>query len=151
MKAQDFSEACAPSARGWPWASRRVGAVCLLLGWAAFWLTATLQPCCKLSMAAPHPVAGAAVSHNAAFDDHGDAGHHSPDSSDICRNITIAVGDALATAVHSVGGEQPAQAYPASLIQERYVVRRAIYTIEYPPLPPPRTLPFYLRTSRILI
>ena len=130
---------------------RRVASVCLLLGWVAFWLVATLQPCCKLSVAAPHPVSAETVSQNAAFDHHGDGDHHSPDSSGICHGIAIVAGTALTTTAHSFGGEDPAHAYPASVIEEGYAVRRAIYAIEYPPLPPPRTLPFYLRTSRILI
>lgn len=153
MSAQVRVETHTPTARCRLGALRRVASVCLLLGWSAFWLVATLQPCCKLSVAVPHPVSAEAASQSASLDNRGNAGHHTPDSSDICRDITIVAGVALATAVHSFAGEQPAYAYPAGVIEERYAVRRAIHAIatNYPPLPPARALPFYLRTSRILI
>lgn len=151
MSAQIRVETHTPTTRCKLGALRRVASVCLLLGWSAFWLVATLQPCCKLSVAVTHAASAVTVSQSTAFYDHGDAGHHTPDSRDICRDITIVAGGALATAENSFGGEHPAHAYPASLIEEGYAVRRAIYAIVYPPLPPPRPLPFYLRTSRILI
>lgn len=150
MKTQACVKTHAPTARKEAGALRRVASVCLLLGWSAFWLVATLQPCCKLSVAAPHVASAEAVSHSTAFNHQGDAGHHTPDSSDICRDITIVASAALETAVHTFGGEQPAYA-PACVMQEEYAMRRAIYAIEYLPLPPPRTLPFYQRSSRILI
>lgn len=150
MSAQARVETHTPTAR---WSLGALRRVACLLGWGAFLLVATLQPCCKLSVAQTYPISAGVGIQSTVFDRHGGADHHSPDSSDICRDITIVAGVALATAVHSFAGEQPAYAYPAGVIEEGYAVRRVIHVIatNYPPLPPLRALPFYLRTSRILI
>ena len=151
MMVQVHAKTRAPSARWTPKALRRLASVCLLLGLGAFLLVATLQSCCRLAVAQTHPISASTGVQSAAFDHHGGTGHQPSDFSEICVDITIAAGLTLVTAVHSFGGEQPATAYPAFVMQEGYAMRRAIYAIEYPPFPPPRPLPFYLRTSRILI
>lgn len=151
MRTQACVKAHTPTARKQAGALRRVASVCLLLGWGAFWLIATLQPCCKLSVAALQPVSAAAVSHSAAFDHSGDADHRAPDSGDICADITIAARTALTTAAHSFGGAEQTSTYPACVTEEGYAVRQTNYAIEYPPLPPSHPLTFYQRSSRILI
>ena len=153
MNAKACVETHAPSARQGRGAMRRAASVFLLLDWCAFWLAATLHPCCKLLLAASHSAAAATISPSASIDLQGDAGHHAPDSSELCRDSTVVAGTASGTVAHSTGGGQPAQAYPASVIHEGYAVRRAIYASpsSTPPLPPPRPLPFHLRTSRLLL
>ena len=133
-------------------ALRHAASVWLLLGWSAFWLVATLQPCCKLSVAAPLAVSTETASQHATLDHHhDDADHQSPDSSGTCHDITIVAATVLTTAEHLFGGEDTAHAYPAGVIQAGYGVQWPGNALEYPPLPPPRTLRFYLRTSRVLI
>lgn len=151
MSAQARVKAHTPAARWRLGSLRRVATVWLLLGWSAFCLVATLQPCCKLSVAAPHAVSTETASQHAALDHHDDADHHSPDSSSTCRDITIVPSTVLTIAEHLFGGDNTTHACPASVIQAGYAVRGLIYAIEYPPLPPPRTPRFHLRTARILI
>ena len=152
MSAQTRVKEHTPAAQWRLGALRHAASVWLLLGWSAFWVVATLQPCCKLSVAAPHALSAETASQHATLDHHhDDADHHSPDSSGTCRDITIVAATVLTTAEHLFGGDDTALAYPASVIRAGYAVRGPIYAIDYPPLPPPRTPRFYLRTSRILI
>ena len=140
-----------PTARHGRGTLRNAALVCLLLGWVAFWLVATLQPCCKLAVASAHSVATETVSQSVSLDHHGNAGHHAPDSSGSCHDIAAAAGAALTAAMPPLAGEPSAQAYAACATYTGYAARRAVHTTAFSALPPPRTPPFHLRTSRILI
>lgn len=132
---------------------RRAASVCLLLGWASFWIVTTLQPCCRLAVTVPHLAAAETTNQSPEFDHHSDTGHHTPDSNDMCRDITIVAAAAPITLVHSFASELPAKAYPACAMQSGHALRRKIYAaaIAPPSLPPPQPIPFHLRTSRLLI
>lgn len=130
---------------------RRIALICLLWGWSAFWLVATLQSCCTFSGAAPHAVSAETVSQNTGCDQQGIADLHSPEFGAACCEMAIAPDAAFKTAVSTAGGEDRTHVYPMAAIQHGYAVRRPINAIVYAPLPPPRTPPFYLRTSRILV
>ena len=147
---QVHAKTCAPSAHWTSKALRHLAAVCLLLGWGAFLLVATLQPCCRLVVAQTHLISASAGVQSTAFDHHGGTDHHPSDSSKQCVDITIATGVALAAVERPFCGENATHACHADGIQEWDIARRLNYTIP-PHLPPPRPIPLYLRTSRILI
>lgn len=153
MSALVFDKAHAPSVGQRLRVRRRVASVFLLLGWFAFWFVATLQPCCKLSVAAAHSVGSSSFNQSAALDHHGDADHHSPASGGTCNDVTIVANVAPATAAEAFSSKPLAQTYPACVIEAGHAVWQATYAaaVEFPSLPPPRPLPFHQRTSRLLI
>ena len=150
MTTQVFAKARTPSAGRGPGLHQRAASAFLLLGWLAFWVAATLQPCCKLPVATAHLAFASSVSQSAAVDHHGNADHHAPASGGICNDVTIVASAAAATAAQAFGGKQLVH---ASVIAEGHAVRQAIraVAIELPPPTSPRPLLFHQRTSRILV
>lgn len=130
---------------------RRLALTGLLLGWSAFGLVATLQSCCTFSGAAPHAVSAETVSPNTGCDQQGMTDLDSPEFGTACCEMAIAPDAAFKTALSTSGGEDRTHVYPMAAIQLGYAVRRPINAIVYAPFPPPRTPPFYLRTSRIRV
>ena len=133
-----------------PRTSRRVAAFCLVLAWSAFWLMTSLLPCCKFPLVQDHAITASAIAQTTGHDHHGRPDYHPPDNSKNCTDIVITLSTEV-SAVHSpLAGEHAIYAHFPETIPEWPASLGLNYAISLP-LAPPRSIPFHLRTSRILV
>jgi hypothetical protein len=148
LTSQDFIKTS--TVRCSPWASRRIVAFCFVFAWSVFWLVSSLLLCCKLPVVQDHSITASADVKTTTHDSHGTPEHHPANNSNACTELVIAVSTEVAAVQSPLAVEHAIYAHYPDTVQEFQVELGLNYAISLP-LAPPRSTPFHLRTSRILI
>ena len=150
MRASLFGTDCESHGRSASVTRRRRGAMWLLFGWLAFWLTVAVQPCeLRASPAEDAQTVSLAAS---------DGGHHAPakrshepvPAGDHCpdvSNVYVAVGPAIAAPSNAAHAVHLALSSGASMTRRD----RSAPNLHDSYLPAAPPIPRYLRDRRLLI